>query len=130
MTVLPISFQPISGWYLLISTAFLIQRPKARRFTDTTPRGFVGWEDQFLDGLVLGLVCSGALTKGTLLSETGVCCFREPCLGDTITACNGGKPFRRSFDQKELSYLLGRFAKAARQVREALALFTAASFQS
>jgi hypothetical protein len=82
---------------------------------------------QFLDGLVLELASSGALTKRTLLSETGVCCFRKPHQGDTITVCNGGKPFLRSFDQELLSYLLGRrFAKAARQAREALALFTAA----
>lgn len=33
------SFPPTAGWYLLNSTAFLIQRPKARRFPDRTPRG-------------------------------------------------------------------------------------------
>jgi hypothetical protein len=39
---------------------------------------------------------------------------------------NGGKPFVISFDQEELTYLLGRrFAKAAGQAREALALSTA-----
>lgn len=58
-----------------------------------------------------------------------MCCFREPRLGDTITACNGGKPFLRSFDQEELSYLLGGLAEAAGQARQALALFTAAWFQ-
>lgn len=124
--VLAFSCQHTWGRYLLISPAFLIQRPKARWFPDRTPTGFVGQWYQFLDGFVLELVCSGALTKGTLLSETGVCCFREPRLGDTITVCNGGKPFLRSFDQEELSCLLGRFAEAAGQAREALALFTAA----
>lgn len=129
-TVLVFSFQPTGGWYLLVSPTVLIQRPKARWLTDWTPTGCVGQENQFLDGLVLEPVCSGALTEGTLLSETGVCCFREPCLGDTITVCNGGKPFLRSFDQEELSSLLGGFAEAAGQAREVLALFTVAWFQS
>lgn len=80
--------------------------------------------------LFWGLSVLGHSPRELCYQETGVCCFSEPCLGDTITACNGGKPFRRSFDHEELSYLLGRFAKAARQVREALALFTAALFQS